>query len=355
MIPVLFNEDEKSFTSEGIGRLVDCVSCTVEEERNGTYECEFEYPVTGPMFKEIQERRIIFVNHDESRQGQPFDIYARSEPINGVVTFNAHHISYRLSNEVTLPFSASGSAAAMSAIGGHTAAPTDFSFIDQNGAAGNFSLKYPKAIRAVLGGEEDSFLDVFNGEYEFDKFRVILHKNRGEDTNVEIRYGKNLVNFTHTIDDSESYDAIVPYYYQEATEEGSSDVLVTLPEKIITRPSGQYLKAMPLDLSDQFPDGAPTSAQLRAVATQLFEAEKPWIPSENYEIDFAALWQTAEYKEFAPLQRVKLCDTVLVSYPAYDIEAVREKVVKTVYNVLLDRFDEIVLNQLPATFSGVIN
>ena len=44
MIPILFDSDEENFTSNGIGRLSDAISCVVLEERNGRYELEMEYP-----------------------------------------------------------------------------------------------------------------------------------------------------------------------------------------------------------------------------------------------------------------------------------------------------------------------
>ena len=47
MIPILYDYAERKFTTNGIGRLSDCISCTVTEERNGIYECEFKYPITG--------------------------------------------------------------------------------------------------------------------------------------------------------------------------------------------------------------------------------------------------------------------------------------------------------------------
>ena len=103
MIPILFDQTEKLFTSGGLGFLADCTRCQVSQERNGIFECEFEYPITGPLYDKIQERRIIFATHDDSGDPQPFDIYARSAPINGLVTFYAHHISYRLSNSVVMP------------------------------------------------------------------------------------------------------------------------------------------------------------------------------------------------------------------------------------------------------------
>ena len=96
MIPILYESTETAFETNGIGRLRDCLACKVTEERNGIYECEFEYPVGGAHYDEIQPGRIIGVTHDESGDIQPFDIVGYSRPINGVVTFHAVHISYRL-------------------------------------------------------------------------------------------------------------------------------------------------------------------------------------------------------------------------------------------------------------------
>ena len=39
MIPILYREAERDFTTNGIGRLIDCTRCIVTEERNGIYEC----------------------------------------------------------------------------------------------------------------------------------------------------------------------------------------------------------------------------------------------------------------------------------------------------------------------------
>ena len=87
MIPILYERGETAFTSNGLGRLPDCGMCQVTEERNGIFEVQFTYPVTGHNYAAIQEGRIIFCTHDESGVAQPFDIYARTQPIDGVVTF----------------------------------------------------------------------------------------------------------------------------------------------------------------------------------------------------------------------------------------------------------------------------
>ena len=56
---VLFDYNEQAFTSNGLGALSDAASCTVTEERNGEYEVEMEYPLTGSHFRDIQKHRIL--------------------------------------------------------------------------------------------------------------------------------------------------------------------------------------------------------------------------------------------------------------------------------------------------------
>lgn len=351
MIPILFDQTEKQFTSGGLGFLADCTSCKVSQERNGIFECEFVYPISGPLYEQIQERRIIYATHDDSGLPQPFDIYARSAPIDGLVTFYAHHISYRLSNSVVMPFVATSCADAMAKIQANliTDRDDDFTFWTDKKTVGDYAKTVPSICRTTLGGEEGSLLDVYGkGDYIFDKFAVKLYQNKGVDTDVEIRYGKNLTNIEHKIDNSSSYNALVPYWLNEET-----GVLVTLPEGYVSHNDGTaYIVAIPFPMNEYFSE-APTVEAMRAQAQQLLDSSDAWVPSEGFEVDFVQLWQTEEYENYAPLQRVNLCDTVRVYYPELGVNAVREKVVKTVYNTLLDRYDEITLNELPTTLTGL--
>lgn len=347
MKPILYAHEETTFTSAGLAILTDCISFTVEEELNGTFEAEFEYPITGRHYDLIQEGLIVGATHDDSGVLQPFEIYKRSAPIDGKVTFNAHHISYRLSKAVTLPFTATTLAAALTSLASNIVGGTEFSFSTDMAAAGELKIEVPTAVRAMLGGEKNTLLRVYGGEFEFNNFDVILHDRRGEDTNVEIRYGKNLSDLTQEIDQSETYNAIVPFW-----KDSSKATIVTLPEIYIAHDADADLTMMPLDLSSNF-NKKPTVAQLRDKATEKFEAGKPWTPNETIEVDFVALWQTDEYAQYAELQRVHLGDSVSVYYPALGVIANSQRVVKTVYNTLLDRYDEITLNQLKETLADM--
>ena len=351
MIPILFDQSEKLFNSGGLGFLADATSCIVSQERNGIFECEFTYPITGPLYDKIQEKTIIFATHDDSGIPQPFDIYARSAPISGLVTFYAHHISYRLSNAVVMPFTATSCADAMAKIQANliTDRDDDFTFWTNKTTVGSYAKTVPSICRTTLGGEEGSLLDVYGrGDYEFDKFAVRLYQNKGTDTDVEIRYGKNLTDIEHKIDNSSSYNAIVPYWLNE--ENGT---LVTLPEGYVSHDDGTaYIVAIPFPMNEYF-QTAPTVSTMRTKAQQLLDSSDAWEPSEGFSVNFVQLWQTEEYADYAPLQRVNLCDTVRVYYPELGVDAVKERVVKTVYNTLLDRYDEITLNELPTTLTGL--
>ena len=360
MIPILFENSANTFTTNGLGRLADATRVIVTEERNGIYELEMDYPVTGSMFSEIQVGRIIVCTHDEEGDLQPFDIYEVSEPIDGIATFYAHHISYRLNEVVVAPFTATTCANAIAGLKTNSIGTNPFTFTTDKTVTADYAVTVPSTLRGLLGGQEGSLLDVYGtGEYKFDNFSVSLLTNRGSDTSVSIRYGKNLIEFENNLDHSEVYNAVAPYWlgseYDSGTGE-STPILVTLPEQYITAnhtlPSGRTV-IIPLDLSSEF-ETQPTVSQLRTLATSRLNDSDGWLPSQNITVNFVQLWQTDEYASLAPLQKVKLCDTVLVSVPMYNVRDLRIKVIKVVWNALLDRYDEMELGTPSATFATII-
>lgn len=373
MIPILYEKTEKSFTTNGLGRLGECTRCIVTEELNGQFELEFDLPVTAKHYSEIEIHSLVSVIHDDGKLRQPFEVYRISKPMNGIVTFNAHHISYRLSETVLTPYTASTCAQALSLIPSHCQPSVPFTFWTDISVSGSFKVEEPTLCRKALGGEEGSILDVFGGgEYQWDKFQVKLYANRGSDRGVTIRYAKNLLDINDTTDDSGSYNAVAPYWADDATVFMLPEVLLYAPtfsvseevwtdhnDNDMTDHDGTVIKfgiaaikAMPMDLSAEF-DEKPTAAQLRAAAQAKFNSSRPWLPSRNIKVDFVALAQTTEYKNFAVLQRVYLGDTVTVIYTKLGTQA-KLKVVRTVYNVLTERFDQIELGDLNKSYSQQI-
>lgn len=376
MKPILYESTETRFTSNGLGRLADCIDCTVTEERNGIYECQFSYPVTGAMYSQIQIGRILGVIHDDVKDVQPFDIYAKSAPLDGVVTFYAHHISYRLGHVILKPMEASSCAAAFAAIPANTYNNCPFTFWTDKAVAATWQNKTPSAVKAILGGQQGSILDVYGkGEYMWDRWLVRLYTNRGSDNGVSIRYGVNLTELQQELDDSGSYNAVAPYWVSR--EDGT---VVTLTKGIVavntgtrlvpwTTKSGEeitdrsgntiYFKVgvpvtpVPMDLSEAFEE-QPTEAQLETEALRRLNSSEAWLPSENITVSFINLADTEEYKNVAALQRVSLCDKVSVFCGPLNVNAVKMQVIRVVYNVLAERYDEIELGKPKTSFAQTI-
>lgn len=355
MIPILYEKNETAFTSNGLARLIDCSEAKVTEERNGQYECQFTYPITGRHFEEIQRGRIIGCTHDEQGDIQPFIIYHNTEPIEGQVTFYAHHISYRLNKIAVKPYTAQSCPIALQKILSESINENPFTFWTDKSTVGEQKVEIPKNARNILGGEEGSILDVYGGgEYEFDKFSVKLYARRGTDTDVQIRYGKNLSEFNNDTNETDVYNAIIPYWFGNDSNTEST-ILVALPEWIISSSESVYTDltyAVPLDMTSEFQE-KPSIADLRVAATAWLASSDAWLPAQTIKISFVQLWQTEEYADVAPLERVRLCDTVEVIHPRYNLSA-RVKVVKVVYDVLLDRYESMELGEPSATLGATI-
>ena len=344
MIPILYESTETEFQSNGIGR-IPCTSCHVREQRNGIYECEFTVSVSEPIYSEIKEGRIIACIHDDQKDVQPFDIYGRTAPMNGLVKFYAHHISYRLGKIVAKPFTAGSCTETLGKIVANSVNPNPFTFWTDKSVTKNFRLTVPTDVRTILGGSSGSILDVYGkGEYKFDKFDVKLYTNRGVDNNVVIRYGKNLTDIRQDKDASGTYNAIAPYW---KSSDGS--VVVTIQEGYITNRQDDVIEVKALDCSMYF-DTQPTEGQLKARALQYLNGNEPWEITENITVDFVPLWQSPEYQDIAALERVSLCDKVSVIHPVLGIASNKVQVIEVDYDVLLERFRSMELGKARTTF-----
>lgn len=349
MIPILFSADANSFNTNGLGALADCTSCKVTEKRNGEYILTMQYPLDGIHFKDIQKSCIIWVKPSDGANNQAFRIYKTKKPINGIVTIEAEHISYQLSMIPAMPFTAESASAALQGLKTNAAEPCPFFFYTDKHTIATYTQEQPASIRSRLGGVSGSILDVYGGEYEFDNYDVHLWTNRGSDKGVTIRYGKNLIDLKQEENIQNVVTGVVPFFANE-------DTLVTLPEKVV---ESEYVDLYPyprtviLDLSSEWTDEVPTVEQLRQRAQKYIEDNDIGIPKVSIDVSFIALWQTEEYKDIAPLERVNLCDTVTIIFEKLGIEA-KAKVISTEYDVLRERYTKIEVGDAKSTLATTI-
>lgn len=351
MIPILYEGTETQFTSNGIGRLADAISCKVIEERNATYELEMTYPITGVHYEDLQENRIILAKPFDGGQTQPFIIYMITKPLNGIVTVNAEHISYRLSGITVMPFTANSCVSALAGISTNSAIENPFTFNTDKSVAANFTVNVPTNARELLCGSQGSILDVYGkGDYEFNRFDVSLKVNRGTDNHVTLRYGKNITDLKSVLDTTNVYTGITPYW----TDGGST--VMTLTEKVVMSSYASlfpYKIIKPVDFTERWQE-RPTEEQLRAAAEAYVANNEGWKIKNSITVSFVALWNTEEYKDIAPLERVKMCDVVKVYYKKLGVDF-STKVIRTDYNVLQERYNEITLGDTYYTLSQVFS
>ena len=362
MIPALYNKSETTFTHNGVGLLSEAVKATVTEERNGSYELSLQYPITGRFYSEITEGAIIKAKANETSEPQLFRIYKSSKPINGVVTYSAEHISYDLNGIPLLGFSVKNATPQMAltkAIEG-AALPCPFTAYSNISTLNSTEILTPCSVRALLGGQTGSLLDVWGGEYEFDNFTVKLYLHRGKDNGVIIEYGKNLKDLKQESNIAECYTHLMPYaVYTVQDESGNSEEkYFYLAEKVIPLTEAEdigHYKAFIMDFSDRFGDNEEiTEEKLRAKATAYAAAADLGTPKVNITVSFVQLWQTEEYKNIAPLERVKLCDTVTVRFSKLGVAAT-SKVIKTVYNSLQEKYESVTLGDAKSSFANTVN
>lgn len=360
MLPVVYSGSSTEFSSNGQGVLIDCISCSVTEERNGIFEMELTYPEHGQHADKLVVDAIIKATAHRGDEGQLFRIYSIEKNLAGDITCQCQHISYQLSFIPCEPFTATRVSEALSGIRDHMQSQDDgFTFWTNKTTTANFKLKVPTSTKSVLGGMEGSILDTFRGEYEFDNKQVKLWNNRGQDRGVVLRYGKNITDIKQESNIAEVYTGFRPYYYDE-------DELVELAtaDKCVwceNAGSFPYQRVMVMDCTSEFEElvdsagdkRAPTQAELLTYANKYLIDHDFGVPKVSVDVDFEALWDTPEYEDIANLEAVNLCDTVHVLFDAYDI-SVKSKVTRTVYDSLQDRYSSITVGSISSTFSDAV-
>ncbi|MBO4604389.1 MAG: FtsX-like permease family protein [Clostridiales bacterium] len=207
MKPILFDKTDTTFTTQGLGRLSDAISCKVAEERNGAYELEMEYPIDGIHWNDVQVSRIIVAKPNDSSDPQAFRIYRISKPLKKRCMVYAEHISYQLSFIPVMPFTAQSFALALDGMVSHAAESCPFTVWTDKVVTGEYSVSVPTSFRALLGGQAGSVLDVYGtAEYEFDNYVIKAHLNRGINRGVVLRYGKNITDISNSEVTGDTYE-----------------------------------------------------------------------------------------------------------------------------------------------------
>lgn len=363
MIPVLYEPVTSASgtggRTNGLGRLTDCVSAIVTEQRNGAFELELTMPVSGAHFSDIQLGSTIKAKPNPTANSQLFDVYAIEKTMDGMMaTVRCQHVSYRLNKIPVLPFTESNGAIwtllhfTQSDYVPDWFGATKFNFGTDVTRAGTYKQTVPASIRNRLLGEQGSVLQVFQGEYEWNNFSVYLCAARGSDRGVSIRYGKNLTSIEQDENIENTLTGILPYW---TGMNGNTEDVYWLPEKILYADNAEdfpFYRTAVIDMSGEFEE-KPTEAQLRAAGQKYIEDNNIGVPLVSFDVTAETLEKALDYDGKAIAERISLCDTVTIIFPEFNVSA-KAKVIETTYDVLKERYISFKIGDKRATLATTI-
>lgn len=352
MKPFLYSKNETDFTTNGIGAL-DFIKCLVTEERNGIFELEGEITSQAYHTSEIEMDSIIKAKVPDQSDLQLFRVYQIKKTIKDRYVIYAQHISYELSFIPSMPFSVSASSSAcndsLQALKSNAAQTCNFDFSTDITTEESFEIAVPTSIRNALGSTSStSILSTFGGELKFDNFDVYLLSNRGKTAaqkDVNLIYGKDIIDLTQEENISNVITGVAPYW------KDTDGNLVTLPEKVVLSSYAAnypFARITPLDCSMQF-SSQPSQSELRSYAESYINNVNLGVPEVSIKVKFVDL----AGEDSNNLKRLKLCDNVGVLFVKLGINTIA-KVVKIIYDVLKEEYEEITIGQQSATLSSTI-
>lgn len=355
MIPRLYGSKEKTFEHNGIGVLINTVSCLVTEEQNGMYELELTYTVGSFLCNLIVEDNIIKAKANEEHNPQLFRIFWVSEEINGTIIAKAEHISYDLrgnflENIMLANVTCQEAGTQMLA---KLEEKHNFTFNSDIEMTSNYNITRHNGLESIAGSR-GSLLDTFGNGAKLvrDNFNISLVNSRGRSNNVLISYAKNMTGYKRELDLTDLVTKIYPFAIVQTdigTEDNPQTIEETLvlPERFINSLNyDKYANGKILALDYSSEESIKDIASLRNVANKYFKDTKQDEPNINYAVEFFNLYGTTEYDSLNLRELEKVCmdDTVIVRDFRYG-RNVEARVIKTLYNTLLERYEKIELGK----------
>lgn len=357
--PILYAADASNFFNLGLGVLKDTISCLVTEERNGVFELEMECLVDSDLFRELKVDRLIKVDTAHNLKDQRFKISRISKSIDDRVKIYGEHVSYLTEDLALKPFIDVKDRTGQGALdvwGQHIIGSHPFTFYSNIMTINSTSwdIQDMENPRKALGGVSGSILDKWGGEYQFDNYHIRLMSKRGINCGALLAYGRNLTDLVQEEMITSIYTSIYPYMVvREGDGEEQVEKVITLPEYVLdSEYVGNYAKRK-IMLVNFTEEGMETLEQLRTKALAYMKSNNFGIPKVSLEVSFLDLQKTLDYKDSAAFEEINLCDTVPVRFEKLGINT-NAKVVKTVWNVLLDQYESITIGELRTTLSDTI-
>ena len=353
--PILYKANETNFEHLGVSVLSDASKCHVSREKNGIYILEFDYPVNGKDVEKIKEGMYIKSDAGYRTKNQRFVVSKITKTQNEFKIYCQHISQVKTTmNAIRPDITITGSALmALSTWRDNLLDSRDEFFVQSDITTVNSTTWKVETIenaRDALGGKAGSILDVWGGEYEFDNLNITLHKSMGIDNPTIIAYGKNLLDLEQEQSILETYTSVFPF--KKYTDDNNREQLITLPEILLDSihlNKFTHRRILKIDFSSD--ENLKTVEQLRSKAKSYIKSNNVGVPKTNLKINYQDLSKVEGVFDNPALEQIDLCDRLKVYYSELGILNENAKVVKVIWDVILEENHEIEVGDGRSSFT----
>ena len=354
--PILYKANETNFEHLGVSVLSDASKCYVSRERNGIYILEFDYPANGKDVDKIKEGMYIKADAGYRTKNQRFIVSKITKTQNEFKLYCQHISQVKTTMNAIRPDITVTSVSAMGALRAWRDNLLDSReefFVQSDISTLNsttWKFENIENARDALGGKTGSILDVWGGEYEFDNLNITLHRSMGIDNPTIIAYGKNLLDLEQEQSILETYTSVFPF--KKYTDDNNREQLITLPEILLDSThlnKFTHRRILKVDFSSD--ENLKTVEQLRSKAKSYIKSNNVGVPKTNLKINYQDLSKVEGVFDNPALEQIDLCDRLKVYYNELGILNENAKVVKVIWDVILEENHEIEVGDGRSSFT----
>lgn len=338
-----------------IGELEDCISCNVTEVRNGIFDARLVYPAMRLISNNLIKENIIVCKASDILLNQKFRIFNVKKKHSNTIEVIARHISFDLLYDFIENINIVNQSCeyALNTIFRNSQFSRHYKGHSDIINAQDYNMSMANCLNAIAG-KEGSIIDTYGTGAEIlrDNENIHVLNRRGHDNSVTIEYGKNLEGFECTEDTTDLITRIYPFV-KKSTPDG--ETTITLNEKFVDSPrinlySHPYIREV--DLTSKFKDEDEINqAKLKLEAEKYFLETKCDIPKLTFNLKPVPLSKCVGFENLG--EKLSLCDIATIKHKIYGITT-QAKVIKTVFNVLTDRYENIQLGDPKASLGDLI-
>ena len=353
----VYEFNQTSFNNNGICTLFPKSAVITRDLNEYKYYLDLTHPIdeTG-KWKEITQDRIIVANE------QPFRIKFVQKTSREIVAY-CEQIFFDLNNNFIEDSNIKGKNGntALNQILSNTNYAHPFSGTSNIQIINNSRLVRKNVLSAIIGDNENSFVNRWGGELDIDGFTFKINTRIGRNNGYKVEYSKNMTGINAKFDMRNVVTKIRPVGFDGIKLE---ELFVDSPlinsyampiireykyEDVKWKGSPNYQAPLDGEADGAYETLAEAQAELKRRALAEFSENEVDLPTVNYNVNFVELSNTDEYANYQALSSINIGDDVVIRHKILDIN-IPARCTAYKYNCLTCNFDEITLGHYNKNF-----